>query len=168
MYEEMYRESLRLDKEVEEACGVDLRVEEVNQLVPELHELIPDLQVHSEQQDLPRLQALLYSLNQDRKRLRAQHFALVCSQALSQDTAASNNVAAELTSLVLALEHEREEKNQLLVLLRIIGKELQRSNVRPETPPIKRREQRATTLKLPRPESASEPVTPRLKRKPAG
>ena len=163
----MYRESLRLDKEVEEACGVDLRVEEVNQLVPGLHELIPDLHAHSEQQDLPRLQALLYSLNQDRKRLRAQHFALVCSQALSQNTAASNHVAAELTSLVLDLEHEREEKNQLLVLLRIIGKELQRSNVRPQTPPIKRRDQRATTLKLPRPELASEPVTPRLKRKPA-
>lgn len=164
----MYRESLRLDREVEEACGADLRIEEVHQLVPGLRSLIPDLSVErTELQDLPRLRALLYALNEDRKCLRAQHFALVCSQALRNDSAASNSVAAEVNSLVLTLEREREEKNQLLVLLQILGKELQRSNLRLQVPAVKRRDVRAATLKLPKPEPASEPVTPRLKRKPA-
>jgi len=168
MYEEMYKESLRLDREVEEACGADLRIEEVHQLVPGLRTLIPDLDLDSAQlQDLPRLRTLLYALNEDRKCLRAQHFAMVCSQALSHSPAASSSITAEVNSLVLTLEHEREEKNQLLVLLQILGKELERSNLRPQGLPVKRRDARAATLKLPRPEPASEPVTPRLKRKPA-
>lgn len=161
MYEELYRDSLRLDRDLEELCGADIRLEELNSLLPGLASLLPDLEdsiFPSQTDQIPRLKALLFAINEDRKRLRTENFSLICSQAISQPSETAVSLSNEVTSLIKALEKEREEKNQLLVLLRIIGKELQRS--KPAEQMFTRKDARAATVKV-----TSEPVTPRLKRK---